>query len=38
MNKYELVARVAKYAAVITSLYILGSFGFNINFNKENRV
>lgn len=35
MNKYELIAKVAKYTAVVTSIYCLGRFGFNIYFDKS---
>lgn len=35
MNKYDLIAKVTKYAAVVSSIYILGKFGFNIYFDKE---
>lgn len=33
MNKYELIAKVAKYTTIITSIYIIGSFGINIYFD-----
>lgn len=35
MNKYDLIAKVAKYATVITTVYCLGKFGLNIYFDKN---
>ena len=37
MNKYELAAKVAKYATIVTSIYILGYFGFNIYFDNNKK-
>ena len=33
MNKYELIAKVSKYAAIFGTIYIFGKFGLNINFD-----
>ena len=37
MNKYELVAKIAKYTSVVATVYILGRFGFNVNFDKNTK-
>lgn len=34
MNKYELIAKVSKYTAIVGTIYILGRFGLNINFEE----
>lgn len=35
MNKYDLIAKVAKYTAIVTTVYCLGKFGLNIYFDKN---
>jgi hypothetical protein len=37
MNQYELAAKIAKYAAIVTSIYCVSRFGLNIYFDKENK-
>jgi len=35
MNKYDLIARVAKYATIVTSIYIFSRFSLNIHFDTK---
>lgn len=35
MNKYELIAKVAKYTAIVGSIYILGKYGLNVYFDPK---
>ena len=35
MSKYELLAKVAKYGTIVTSIYIISHFGLNINFDGK---
>ena len=35
MNKYELIAKVTKYATIVTSIYIVSHFGLNVYFDKK---
>lgn len=35
MDKNELIARVAKYTMVVTTVYLLGKFGINIYFDMK---
>lgn len=37
MNKYELAAKVAKYATIITSIYLVGRFGINVYFDNNKK-
>ena len=37
MNKYELVAKIAKYTSVVATVYCLGRFGFNVYFDNSNK-
>lgn len=34
MNKYELIAKVAKYTAIVSAVYLMGRFGFNVYFDR----
>jgi len=37
MTKYELIAKCAKYTAIVASVFLAGHFGFNVYFDpKEN--
>ncbi len=35
MDKYELAAKVSKYAAIVASVFCMSKFGFNVNFNTR---
>ena len=35
MNKYELIAKVTKYATIVASIYILAGFGLNVYFDTK---
>lgn len=35
MSKYELFAKVARYATIVTSIYIIIHFGLNIYFDGD---
>ena len=35
MNQYELIARVAKYTAIVSSIYLISKFGLNISFDER---
>jgi hypothetical protein len=35
MNKYELVAKVSKYATVVSVIFIAAHFGLNVSFDKN---
>ena len=37
MNKYELLAKVAKYGTIVGSIYILSRFGLNVNFDNKSK-
>ena len=37
MNNYELAAKIAKYAAIVATVYFMSNFGFSVNFNKDNK-
>lgn len=37
MDKNELIARVAKYTMVVTTVYLLGRFGINIYFDRNEK-
>lgn len=34
MNKYELAAKVTMYAAVVSSVFLIGHFGLNVSFDR----
>lgn len=34
MNKYELIAKVTKYTAIVSAVYLMGRFGFNVYFDR----
>lgn len=35
MNKYELAAKVSKYVAVVTGVFLVGHFGLNVSFDRN---
>ena len=35
MTKYELIAKCAKYTAIVTSIYIISRCGLNVYFDKN---
>jgi len=35
MNKYELIAKVSKYAAIVSTVFIISHFGLNISFDEK---
>lgn len=37
MNKYELIAKVAKYATIVTSIYIISRCGLNVYFDNNEK-
>lgn len=37
MNQYDLIAKVAKYATIVTSIYIFSHFGLNIYFDTRDK-
>ena len=37
MDKFELVAKVSKYAAVVATVFCMSKFGFSVNFNTKNK-
>ena len=37
MNKYELIAKVAKYGTIIASVYMIGHFGLSIHFDNNKK-
>ena len=34
MNKYDLVAKVSKYVAIVSVVFIAAHFGANVSFDK----
>lgn len=36
MDKFELVAKVSKYASVVATVFYMSKFGFSVNFNTKN--
>lgn len=37
MNKFELAAKVSKYVAVVTGVFLVGHFGLNVSFDKNKK-
>lgn len=35
MDKFELVAKVSKYAAVVATVFCMSKFGFSVSFNTR---
>jgi hypothetical protein len=35
MTKYELIAKCAKYTAIVASVFLAGHFGFTIYFDPK---
>lgn len=35
MNKYELAAKVSKYVAIVSAIFLIGHFGLNVSLTKE---
>jgi len=37
MNKYDLIAKVAKYTTIVASIYMVGHFGINVYFDNNKK-
>jgi hypothetical protein len=35
MTKYELIAKCAKYTAIVASVFLVGHFGLNVYFDPK---
>ena len=35
MNKYDLISKMAKYATILASVYVMGRFGINVYFDRS---
>lgn len=35
MNKYELAAKVSKYVAIVSGIFLVSHFGLNVSFDKN---
>jgi len=37
MTKYELIAKCAKYTAIVASVFLAGRFGLNVYFDPKEK-
>lgn len=38
MNKYDLAAKVTKYASIVACVLLVGHYGLNVSFDKRKEV